>query len=137
VTGPELHTRRLLLRPWRTEDAPRLQAICADPLIHHFTGIRPPYPLTAAVAFIDETKAGWAAGSRAAFAVVSAESGDVVGSISLGGLGREAGIAHVGFLAAAEHRGHGYAPEAPVRCCDPRVPWAPNAVAPERRDQGV
>jgi RimJ/RimL family protein N-acetyltransferase len=135
---PALRTERLLLRAWRASDAPRLHAMCQDPLIAHYTVVPSPYSPSDAAAFLEATAEASATRRTAAFAVTIAgpnrdgestgdggsaggaarsPTGDVVASVSLGGLGLVDGMAFIGFLAASEHRGRGYVPEAVAAVC--------------------
>jgi RimJ/RimL family protein N-acetyltransferase len=117
ASSVELNTDRLLLRPWQSADAARLQDICQDRLIAHYSPVHVPYSRADAVAYIEATNAAWADGSGAAFAATMAGSGIVVASVTLRGFDHVPGLAHVGFLAAREHRGRGYVTEAVAALC--------------------
>jgi RimJ/RimL family protein N-acetyltransferase len=85
ASSVELNTDRLLLRPWQSADAARLQDICQDRLISHYSPVHVPYSRADAVAYIEATNAAWADGSGAAFAATMAGSGIVVASVTLRG----------------------------------------------------
>jgi RimJ/RimL family protein N-acetyltransferase len=101
--------------PWRDSDATAIAAANrADCEIARRTGF--PYKMTEqdAAAYIAERRAGWKAGTKAAFGIFLV-SGRLVGSISLLAIDWRRGEAEVGFWLAAEARGCGVATRALFR----------------------
>ena len=107
---PILRTARLVLRPFRPEDAPRVQVLIDDPDIARNTLTIPyPYPQGMAAKWIEGHEPAWRAGTNAVWAVCLAE-GELIGAA---GLRLEATHrrAEVGYWIAREHWGSGYATE--------------------------
>jgi RimJ/RimL family protein N-acetyltransferase len=96
----ELQEGRLVLRPWREEDAPAVCAACQDEEIQRWIPLIPrPYTLDDARAFVnDELGLG-----PHQFAIT--EDGRVVGAIGMGV--NQFGTGHIGYWCAAEARGRG------------------------------
>ncbi len=76
----ELATPRLLLRPWRPDDAEALRALLDDPEVGRWTPHPHPYPLEAAHQRLAEDAGRWADGSRAELAVCDAATGGLRGT---------------------------------------------------------
>lgn len=104
---PTLETARLHLRPVVSEDAPAIVALLsADPGGVAFTAAIPwPVTMNSTLAWI----IGLSGGDERAWAIVCAESGALVGSVSLRGTGR---VLHLGYWIGLPHRDQGYAREA-------------------------
>lgn len=93
------------LRPWRGSDSARLLEACQDPEIARWVSIPQPYTLTDAEAFIEETLATWRDGSAAAFAIVAADTDDLLGAVSR--FGPDGHHATIGCWVRREARGKG------------------------------
>jgi RimJ/RimL family protein N-acetyltransferase len=113
MQGPErveLSDGRLVLRPWRPEDVPRVAEICSDREISRWTTVPWPYTEDHARSWIEQTIRDWdRREGEAAFAVADAATGVVLGAIGLR-LNRDCeGVGSVGYWVAAEARGGGVA----------------------------
>ncbi|HEY3955037.1 MAG TPA: GNAT family N-acetyltransferase [Streptosporangiaceae bacterium] len=112
----------LLLRPWTHDDVPALVAAHRDPLIRRWLR----HPMTTveqARQAIGARQADIRAGTAFSFAVLAAADGspgDLVGGVSLRGVGGAAVNGEVGYWVAAAARGRGVAPRALRAMCD----WA-------------
>ena len=71
------------LRGWRREDAPALVEICQDPEIPRWTVVPEPYTEADARGYIAAQADRRAAGEAAPFAIVSATSDRVLGSVEI------------------------------------------------------
>lgn len=106
-----LRSARLVLRPFRPEDAPRVQLLIDDPDIARNTLTIPhPYPEGMAAAWIDGHARKWAAGQAGVWAVCLA-GGELVGAAGLR-LEPAHRRAELGYWIAREHWGRGLATEA-------------------------
>jgi RimJ/RimL family protein N-acetyltransferase len=109
---PELRTERLLLRAWRDSDREPFAAMNADPVVmQHF-----PTTLTRAQsdAMIERQRERWAAGDPALWAAERTDTGEFIGFIGLALPHFDAPFTpcvEVGWRLAADHWGHGFAPE--------------------------
>jgi RimJ/RimL family protein N-acetyltransferase len=100
---PELHTNRLVLRPFSTDDLPRLTYM-SDPAWRRYLG--PEFP--SAEQFIkNNTTADWK--QELNFAIL--HDGVLAGSVHLG-LGRPSGVGELACLLSPDAWGHGIAHEA-------------------------
>lgn len=106
-----------LLRPWRESDVAKLVAICQDEEITRWTRVPKAYGITAARAWVAESRALVSDGISAPFAIVSATDGELLGSISLMRFTWEDARGEVGYLLAREARGHGHATRAVRLIC--------------------
>lgn len=83
LTQTTLHTARLVLR-WMTQsDAPALFALFSDPAVTRYWSTPAWTDIDQARAFIDTTLAEYDAGSGLRFAILLAETGEMIGSIKL------------------------------------------------------
>ena len=105
----ELRDGRLVLRPWRLDDAPRVTAICSDPEISRWTSVPYPYNEQHARTWIEQTIRDWDDRKHAAFAVTDAEAGEVVGAIGLRFHEDYALQASIGYWVARDARRRGVA----------------------------
>jgi RimJ/RimL family protein N-acetyltransferase len=105
LTGP-----RVLLRPWRPDDADAVLAACQDPEIQRWTQVPVPYTRADAEGFVGEIAARTAAEGGALFAVVDRASGELAASIGL--FPPIDGWAAIGYWTAAASRRRGLTAEA-------------------------
>lgn len=101
----ELSGARLLLRPWRADDAERIVTALQDRAMHEFLALPDPYTAADAAEFIG--RSGDSA-TELARAVVERTSGRVVGSCAL----RLSADPEIGYWIAPDAQGCGYAAEA-------------------------
>jgi RimJ/RimL family protein N-acetyltransferase len=114
------------LRPWSRDDAEFMAEASADPAIRRYNGVldrlgRPPPPpsTTDAEAVIDQFALSWRAFATtgtpggAAFAIVDAASGELVGCCGVDDWSKT-DVAQFGYWLAANARGRGYATRAVV-----------------------
>jgi RimJ/RimL family protein N-acetyltransferase len=106
----------VLLRPWEERDVPALVAAHRDAAIRRW--------LRSAIAdeagarqAIAARHADWQAGRRFSFAIVAADSGGLLGSVSAHGLSEESVSAEVGYWVLAAARGRGIAPRSLDALC--------------------
>src|SRR5260370_6068976 len=120
IPSTELKTKRLLLRPWRPEDADSIYRICQDPEIQRWTSVPSPYERSDAETFVRRiVPDGLAYGTDAVFGIFERETGIIAGAIGLHGITAEdvSGMSRVrqaelGYWANPETRGQGYLTEA-------------------------
>ncbi|MDT7571425.1 MAG: hypothetical protein QOE05_1599 [Actinomycetota bacterium] len=115
----KIRTDRLLLRPWRPNDAPAVLTACSDPLIQEWTsgGLPSPYTAENARQYVQElAPASWATDAAYPFAVTDRVSGEVLANVAL----RRTGLHDnwdVGYWAAPGGRGRGTTTEALAALC--------------------
>jgi len=102
---------RILLRPWRLEDATAIvAALDGDELVSQWLDQIPqPYLLRDARQYLEGVAAGWRAGEHAGFAIVDAAANDLLGSIGVRSVDGASSVAEVGYWIAASARGRGIA----------------------------
>ncbi len=110
---PELRTERLLLRPYRPDEAPALAARRSDPEVARYVQWTPPYTVDTASALIGRTlwRGRLGAGEGAMVALEIAD-GLVVGDCAVQMQAGDDRQASIGFTLGREHQGKGYATEA-------------------------
>ncbi len=118
------------LRPWRDSDVATLVDLCRDPEITRWTRVPTVYGITAARAWIVESRALVSDRISAPFAIVAAGGGELLGSISLMRFTWEHARGEVGYLLGREARGHGHATRALRLTCA----WGFAALGLERID---
>jgi RimJ/RimL family protein N-acetyltransferase len=112
VTRPSLETKRLLLRPFRLEDAPDVQRLCGAREIAAATATIPhPYPDGAAEEWIAGHAVAYERGESVDFAIEARADGLLVGAIALG-FQRAHERAELGYWIGVPYWGRGYATEA-------------------------
>src|SRR3954447_15700460 len=114
-----LTTRRLLPRPIAPDDVAAVYAACQDPQIQRWTTVPSQYLREHAEQFAcDYAPKAWAAGDAAVFGVTDRATGELLASVGLHfDRGRDAGIAEIGYWAAAAARGSGATTEAVAAVC--------------------
>ena len=115
MTQPQLTTKRLLLRRYEPADAAAVQRLAGDRAIADTTlNIPHPYEDGMAEAWIGQTHAQFAAGARATFAILSRDSDELLGTVSLG-IDEAANAAVLGYWIGKPYWNRGYATEASER----------------------
>jgi len=109
---PTLTTERLILRPFSTDDGPRVRALADDRDIAVFT-LELPHPYREGMAdeWIAAHREQYENGENIVYAVVLAESRELVGSVSLK-LNRRHERGELGYWIGKVYWGKGYATEA-------------------------
>lgn len=109
---PTLSTPRLLLRPFSVHDAPAVQRLAgAEEVASTTLTIPHPYGDGVAEAWIRTHAPGYAAGTRAVFAVVDPSAQEVVGAVGLV-ISAEHARAELGYWIGVPFWNRGYATEA-------------------------
>jgi len=112
LPGKPLVDRPTALRPWRDSDVWALVEACRDPEIARWTRVPENYGESDARAYLLQRYDAVLAGTTAPFAVVSAEAGTLLGSISLMRFDWDQRRAEVGYWLARDARGQGHATRA-------------------------
>ncbi len=108
---PSLESTRLIVRPFRVDDALNVQELVGDPLIAVTTANIPhPYPDGAAEAWIRTHPGRWERRETATFAIQLKEPRTVVGAVSLMNIRNDA--AEIGYWVGVPYWGNGYCSEA-------------------------
>lgn len=104
---PPLSDGTIALRLWREEDVPAIAAACNgdEEISRWLDRIPQPYREEHARAWLRVCVEGWASGRSLPFAVVDAESGELLGSIHVHRLPEEDGVGEVGYWVARPARG--------------------------------
>lgn len=109
---PTLPTQRLVLRPFRPEDAAIVQRLAGHPEIASTTAHIPhPYADGVAEAWIATHAGRFARDESAVFAITLASTGDLMGAIGLE-IRREHGRAELGYWIGKPYWNQGYVTEA-------------------------
>lgn len=116
------------LRPWRDSDLWPLVAACQDPEISRWTRVPPNYTEADARRYLQQRYDMAFAGLAAAFAIVRAPDGELLGSISLMRIAWEDQRAEVGYWLALRARGEGHTTRAVRLICE----WGFRTLALER-----
>jgi RimJ/RimL family protein N-acetyltransferase len=113
IESVTIETARLVLRPFRREDAKRVQALAGDPAVADTTLTIPhPYEDGVAEAWIAGQPAERAQGTGLTLAVCLKPGGVVVGAVSLGSFRAEHRRAELGYWVGREYWNNGYCTEA-------------------------
>lgn len=111
-----LESDRLILRPYRLEDAPDVQLACNDPEIQRWVPLPTPYDDEVARSWVsDLSHRPRLAGTGVTFAVLSKETGRLVAGFALIGVDARSKTAEIGYWVAPWARRMGYAVEATRR----------------------
>ena len=104
-SGTTLTVDELILRPWRPSDAPAVYAVCQDPEIARWVTIPQPFGPADADAFIATAMTMWRDGTGAPFAIIDADTGQLLGAVTR--FGPDGHQATFGLWLAPEARGRG------------------------------
>jgi len=106
-TPIEIDAGRLLLRPWRRDDAPEVLALAADPLMRRYSSVGEVGDLDGARAWIESRRVP----GRLDWSVRQAGTGALLGRVGLMRLLPDAESAEVGYWTTPAARGRGVATE--------------------------
>ena len=107
-----LQTTRLVLRPFRLDDAATVERLAGAREIADTTmNVPHPYPPGAATAWIAQHEASWAAGTDLTYAITRRDTGELIGAIHLAIVADHA-KAEIGYWIGAADWNHGYCTEA-------------------------
>jgi RimJ/RimL family protein N-acetyltransferase len=132
VEPVEISAGSLHLRPPEPADVPALVRCCNEEQIAAWTPIPSPYTADDAAAYVARATAWWAEDRSAAFTVLDATSGALVGSVELFlQRGLFTGDGEIGYWVAADARGAGVGRRAVAAVCRwgfgaldlPRITW--------------
>jgi RimJ/RimL family protein N-acetyltransferase len=112
LTVPALDDGVVRLRPPEPDDVDAIFVAVQDPEIPRFTTIPWPYERIHALNHVKEAARTWREGVAATFVMVDSSTDELIGSIGLVELDREAGVAEVGYWVARGFRGRGIATRA-------------------------
>ncbi|CAM5309182.1 GNAT family N-acetyltransferase OS=Streptomyces tendae OX=1932 GN=GUR47_33585 PE=4 SV=1 [Streptomyces tendae] len=101
----------LLLRPWRTEDAPAVHAAFQDPLMHQWH-VRSADSEEEVRGWITEWQRAWEGERNAQWAVADAADDRLLGRVALREVVLGDGVAEVAYWTTASARGRGVAARA-------------------------
>ncbi|MEW2400134.1 GNAT family N-acetyltransferase [Streptomyces sp. NPDC046862] len=101
----------LLLRPWRAEDVPAVYEAFQDPVMHQWH-IRAADSEDEVRGWIDEWRQEWEKEDKAQWAVVDADSDQLLGRVALRSILLDEGTAEVAYWTVAAARGQGVAARA-------------------------
>jgi RimJ/RimL family protein N-acetyltransferase len=118
LPGDPLVHEPTALRPWRDTDVAALVAACQDPEIVRWTRVPAPYGESDARAYLLARYDATFASLSAPFAIVAADGGELLGSISLMRFAWEHLRGEVGYWLAADARGQGHATRAVRLICE-------------------
>ena len=113
IEHPTIVTARLILRPWKAEDAPDVARLAGRREIADTT-ISIPHP------FSEQQARDWlaarsnppSAGKEASFAMTTTADGRLIGAVGLLNIDTEHSLTELGFWIGVEWWGQGYATEA-------------------------
>lgn len=108
---PVLATERLRLRPYKAEDAARVQLLAGDANIAEMTRTIPhPYPDGVAEEWIAFEANNWNQGLGATFAVTLRNKDETIGTVGI--FNRTENEAEIGYWIGVPYQGEGYCTEA-------------------------
>ena len=109
LPDPWLEDGRVVVRPFAPDDVPAVRAACDDADVARWIHLVPsPYTLADAERFVVESRRSLVAGERARLAVAEAQTGELLGSISLD-LFAARQAAEIGYWVKREARRRGVA----------------------------
>jgi ribosomal-protein-alanine N-acetyltransferase len=109
---PTLKTRRLVLRPFKPSDAPRVQLLVGDRDIARTTlAIDHPYDISMAKSWIATHPEAFEKGKQVVFAVTLKNNQELIGAMGLG-LNLNQGLAELGYWIGKSYWSRGYCAEA-------------------------
>lgn len=115
---PDLHTVRLLLRPFTAADAGDVRRLAGEFAVADTTlNVPHPYEPGMAEDWIESHAPGWDAGELAVYAITLREGGELVGAISLQ-VDREYRRANLGYWIGTPYWNRGYCTEAAAAIVD-------------------
>ena len=108
---PVLATERLRLRPYKAEDAARVQALAGEASVAEMTRTIPhPYPDGIAEQWIATEAEVWNQGLGATFAVTLRKQDESIGTVGI--FNRTGSEAEIGYWIGVPYQGEGYCTEA-------------------------
>ena len=108
---PILATERLRLRPYRADDAARIQQLAGEASVAEMTRTIPhPYPNGEAERWIAQQPVDWQQGISATFAVTLRSRDETIGTVGL--FNRVGTEAEIGYWIGVPYQGEGYCTEA-------------------------
>ncbi len=110
-----METDRLLLRPFRSDDAAAIQQLAASEEIARSTFVPHPYEDGMAEEFIERSKRKTESGEWANFAILLKKEGTLIGSIGYKDIDPEHNRAEFGYWIGKPYWGQGYATEAVIQ----------------------
>ena len=117
MTQPSIETERLVLRPFRLEDAIDVQTLAGHELVAKTTANIPhPYPDGAAENWIASHQSNWERSTQATFAITLRNTSGLLGAIGLMDIDGES--AELGYWIGVPYWGHGYCSEAAAAVCE-------------------
>src|SRR5205814_7367359 len=119
LTVPRLGDDEIVLRLPAPGDVDAITEACQDPEIPRWTRVPSPYTRAHATDFVERSARTWAQGSDAAFVIIGAESGRLLGAIGVHRFGGEDDGPEVGYWLGRAARGHGGGTPAPRPVVDP------------------
>jgi RimJ/RimL family protein N-acetyltransferase len=105
------------LRPWRDSDIPALVRACQDPDIPRWMRVPSPYGDSDARLYMQQRYDAVRTGAGAPYAVIDADAGILLGSVSLMRFAWDHARAEVGYWLGREARGQGHAVRAVRLIC--------------------
>ena len=112
LPSPPLTNGGVSLRAWLVEDAPALEAACADPDIPRFTTVPATYSTSAAREWVARQDDNRESGESIVLAITERGEECPLGTVGLGRLLDSAGGAELGYWLMPEARGRGLAARA-------------------------
>jgi len=109
---PTIITERLILRPYRLEDATELQMLIGDrDVVTTMTNVPHPYEDGMAEEWIGERQESFEKGKTVDFAITHRQEGFLIGGISLNDIDRQSELAEIGYWIGKPYWGNGYGTE--------------------------
>ena len=118
------------LREWAADDREALVEMANDPTIQRWTRVPAPYTERHAEEWFAFTRGAREAGHQAAFAVVDADDGELLGSIDLRMHPGDPAIGELGYMVGPKARGRGVAAQA----VELLTAWAFDSLGVERME---